>query len=738
MPDPAAQIADLRHRLNEADRLYRLGEPTGMSDQDWDHALKQLEQLEADHPDAAADGLDNSPTQRVGGEPIAGFNTVEHSSPMLSIDNTYSRAELENWINRTAKTLGVEQFDMVLEPKVDGVALALRYEHGRLTQALTRGDGTKGDDITHNIKTVRSIPLQLSYSNTQAVPERSEGADQPAGSIPPVLETRGEIFMPEDVFAKLNAQREAEGQELYANPRNTTAGNLKQKDPRKVAPGLQFIAYGKGQVEPDPFETHTDFTAALKTLGVPIHEHEDSVHSADEAWAWIERFDKLRHTLPYATDGVVIKVNRYDQQQQLGANSKAPRWCIAYKFAAEQATTKLLEVNWQVGKTGKLTPRATMEPVFLAGTTVTHATLHNYGEVLRKGIMLGDTVTIEKAGEIIPQVVSAVAEERTGQEQSIVPPDQCPECKTPVDIENDARRINELASHERKVEREKAKAEKEDRPPEPIAPPSPLGTEDETARYCPNPECPAQFRERLIHFVGRNQMDIDALGEKTIHQLADAGLLKNLGDIFTLKDHRDRLLELERMGEKKVDNLIAGVEEAKSRGLRRVLAGLTIRHVGTGGAKRLSQHFGSIDALMEADEETIASIEDVGPITAASVHQFLDNPAGRRVIQELKTHGVDLTEEIKRPTPGSDPVGDDNPFAGKTIVLTGTLEHYKRNDLKTILEDLGAKVSGSISKNTDLLIAGEKAGSKLTKAQSLGVEVWNEAQLLENLPQAKA
>ncbi|XAM00416.1 NAD-dependent DNA ligase LigA [Phycisphaeraceae bacterium D3-23] len=736
MPDPAAQIADLRATLNNADRLYRLGEPTGMSDQEWDQALKQLEQLEADHPDLAAPGLDDSPTQRVGGEPIAGFETIEHSSPMLSIDNTYNRAELENWINRTAKSLGVEQFDMVMEAKIDGVALALRYEDGRLIQALTRGDGTQGDDITHNIKTVRSIPLQLSHNTPQAVPEHSEGADHPPGNLPAVLECRGEIFMPADIFAKLNAQREADGQELYANPRNTTAGNLKQKDPRNVSPGLRFIAYGKGEVSPDTFDTHTDFTAALNTLGVPIHEHEDVVSNADDAWAWIEQFDQLRHDLPYATDGVVIKVNRYDQQQQLGANSKAPRWCIAYKFAAEQATTKLLEVNWQVGKTGKLTPRATMEPVFLAGTTVTHATLHNYGEILRKGIMLGDTVTIEKAGEIIPQVVAAVAEERTGEEEIITPPDQCPECKTPVDIENDARRISELASHERKVEREKTKAKKEDRAPEVIAPPSPLGTEDETARYCPNPECPAQFRERLIHFVGRNQMDIDALGEKTIHQLADAGLLKNLGDIFTLKDHRDALLELDRMGEKKVDNLVAGVEAAKSRGLRRVLAGLTIRHVGTGGAKRLSQHFGSIDALIAADEEAIADIEDVGPITAASVRQFLDNPAGQRVIQELKDHGVDLTEAIKKnPVTGDDSADESTggPFAGKTIVLTGTLEHYKRNDLKQILEDLGAKVSGSISKNTDLLIAGENAGSKLTKAQGLGVEVWDEAKLLDSI-----
>lgn len=367
-----------------------------------------------------------------------------------------------------------------------------------------------------------------------------------------------------------------------------------------------------------------------------------------------------------------------------------------------------------------------MAPVFLAGTTVTHATLHNYGEILRKDIRLNDTVVIEKAGEIIPQVVQPVTDLRTGDEQAIVPPAECPDCGTPVDVEQDRKRVEELASYEKKVQKEKDKAEKEDRPPEVIEKPSELGTEDETARYCPNPECPAQFRERLVHFVGRNQMDIDALGEKTIHQLADAGLLNNLGDIFRLKDHRDELLALDRMGEKKVDNLIEGVERAKARGLQRVLAGLTIRHIGAGGSKRLAQAFGSIDALLEADEETIAAVDDIGPITAASVHNFLHNPAGQHVIAELRTAGVDLTEEQIE-------VATDSPFAGKKIVITGTLEHYGRNDLKKLLESLGAKVSGSISKNTDLLIAGEKAGSKLSKAQELQVETWDEAALLKAL-----
>ncbi|MGB0767824.1 MAG: NAD-dependent DNA ligase LigA [Phycisphaeraceae bacterium] len=717
MSDPAQQAEQLRDKLNEADRLYRLGQETGMSDLAWDQTLRALEQLEADHPHLVTP---DSPTQRVGGEPIDGFETRPHSSPMLSIDNTYNRDELDAWYTRTRKLADAETIQIVMEPKVDGVALALRYEQGRLVQALTRGDGTKGDDITHNIKTVRHIPLQL---RLQA------GAERSAADIPETLEVRGEIYLPQDVFDAVNADKAARGEDPFMNPRNTTAGTLKQKDPAKVIRGLQFVAYGKGEVSDDAaYDTHTNFIAAIKQLGLPVHRHESTVDSAEEAWQWIRDFDQLRHNLPFATDGVVIKVNDYALQDRLGVTSKAPRWCIAYKFAAEQARTKLLDVAWQVGKTGKLTPRATMQPTLLAGTTVTHATLHNFGEILRKDIRLGDTVVIEKAGEIIPQVVEAVTDLRDGSEQKIAAPNECPECATPVEIEYDSKRLNELAVHKRAVEREKAKAEKESRDPEEFTPPAPLGTEDETARYCPNPECPAQFRERMIHFVGRNQMDIDALGEKTIVQLADAGLLNNLGDIYRLKDKRDELLALERMGEKKVDNLIEGVEQSKGRRLTRVLAGLTIRHVGTGGAKRLAQHFGDIDKLSAATEDEIAAIEDVGPITAASVRQFLDNPAGQRVIQELKDAGVDLTEDIRIQV-----VEGDNPFAGKTIVITGTLESHGRSELKTILENLGAKVSGSVSKNTDLLISGEKAGSKLKKAQDLGVEVWDEAKLLTHL-----
>jgi len=712
MPSPQQRIETLREQVRHHNRLYYVEATQEISDQDYDQLLKELEQLEAEHPELKTD---DSPTQRVGGEPIEGFETVEHTVPMQSIANTYSQDELRAWFDRTVKSLARQQaqgeldqqagqlfetvdpdgdsvgdggsgdqavqLPMSLEPKVDGVALSLRYEGGKLTRALTRGDGTKGDDITHNIRTVEAIPLQLMSDKAEP---------------PDTFEVRGEVYLPNDVFVSINEQREGDGQERFANPRNATAGTLKQKDPTKVIRGLRFFAHGPGVMEPaDAARDQVDFFKLCRDLGVPTNPHIETADTLDQAWDYIEGFDETRRTLSYGTDGVVIKVASFALHKVLGANSKAPRWCIAYKFAAEQTQTKLLEVAWQVGKTGKLTPRATMEPVFLAGTTVSHATLHNYGEIQRKDIRIGDTVVIEKAGEIIPQVVEVVPDERPNDTQPIAAPEQCPECGSEVNIE------------------------------------APDG-ETETARYCINPDCPAQLRERLIHFVGRNQMDIDALGEKTIHQLCDAELLHTLGDIFSLHEKRDQLLQLERMGEKKVDNLIKGVEESKSRGLARVLAGLTIRHVGSSGSKALARHFGDIDALAKATVEELAELEDMGPITAESVHQFFHSDAGQSVVQELKDAGLDLTQDVPAAP------AEDSPFAGKKIVITGTLERYQRNELKDKLEALGAKVSGSVSKNTDLLIAGEQAGSKLDKAEKLGTQVWHEQRLLEALGESES
>ena len=771
MPDPAQQIADLRATLNEADRLYRLGSETGMSDRAWDEALKQLEQLEAQHPDLAKPGLDTSPTQRVGGEPIDGFQTIGHSSPMLSIDNTYSRGELDTWISRTAKSLGVEEFGMVMEPKVDGVALALRYEHGTLVQALTRGDGAKGDDITHNIRTVRSIPLEL--------------ADADRG-VPDILEARGEVFLPADAFAALNAQREKDGQDLFANPRNTTAGTLKQKDPKNVAPGLRFIAYGKGEVSPDTYETYTGFTAALRALGIPIHEHEAVVTSADDAWAWIEKFDQLRHTLPYATDGLVIKVNRYDQQRELGANSKAPRWCIAYKFAAEKATTKLLEVNWQVGKTGKLTPRATMTPTLLAGTTVTHATLHNADQIANKDIRIGDHVVIEKAGEIIPQVVRVLPENRTGKEKPIPVPKVCPKCSTAVDASG-----------------------------------------DEVDLRCPNPECPAQLRERLIYFSGRNQMDIDGLGPEVIDQLLDRGMVSQYADLYGLDE--DALAELThestnrgkvvlvKLGKKNASRIVESLGRSKEHSLAKVLGSLGIRHIGSSTAKLIASKFDGLASLLEAEKDAVliatketGYLEDIQKLRTAanSLHASLHSETGTKLVSEArersKSTPVNEVKLLLESIPNKQNWGnvqwgksgggrkdhllhhyqtlDDlliaspedffdifdksvvghslysyitsdqgrstllglrqaglrmesamisprndghSEISGKKFVITGSFPGYTRNALKEKLESLGAKVTGSISKNTDVLLAGDKPGSKLRDAEQLNIEVWS-------------
>ncbi|MEM8784162.1 MAG: NAD-dependent DNA ligase LigA [Planctomycetota bacterium] len=690
------RAAKLRRELHEHNRRYHVDASPTITDQQYDELLEELARLEAEHPDLAAE---DSPTRRVGGEPIEGFETVPHAVPMLSIDNTYDRDELRAWYERTLKALAKEQtpedssgsplfveggpeqaaeIRLACEPKVDGVALSLRYENGSLVRAVTRGDGTRGDDVTHNVRTIRAIPLALRASTE---------AERPA-----VLEARGEVFMPDDVFTEVNRQREAEGLDLFMNPRNSTAGSLKQKDPAKVVRGLRFFAHGLGEVEPaEAFASHGGFLAALREFGLPTNPAIDTASGFDEAWRYIENFDQRRGELGYATDGVVLKVDRLADQAVLGATSKSPRWCVAFKFPAERVRTVLRGVEVQVGKTGKLTPRAVMDPVLVAGTTVRHATLHNFGEVARKDLRVGDTVVIEKAGEIIPQVIEAVVDERPEDAKPIAPPDACPVCATGVQIET--------------VE------------------------DQETARYCPNPDCPAQLRERLIHFAGRKQMDIDALGDKTVHQLVDAGLLTSIGDVFRLHEKRDAIVALDRMAEKKADNLLAGIEASKARGLARVLGSLTIRHVGGSGGKAIARGFGSLDALRAADVEAIAAVDDIGPITAASLHDFLHSDAGRTVFDDLSAAGVDLTE----PMAAASRESTESPFAGRKIVLTGTLESFTRPDLAEKLESLGAKVTGSVSKNTDLLIAGEAAGSKLDKAARLGVEVWDEAKLLEAL-----
>jgi DNA ligase (NAD+) len=673
------RIDELREQIRHHDRKYYVEARPEISDQQYDALLDELKQLEQEHPELVTP---DSPTQRVGGEPLEGFTTVTHALRMLSIDNTYNREDLLAWSGRVEKALGEEgagELSYVAEPKIDGVAVSLRYEGGRLVLGATRGDGRRGDDITQNVRTIRAIPLSLA-----------------ASGYPDVLEVRGEIFMPAAEFQRLNSLRRKQGDEPFANPRNATAGTLKQLDSRNVAERrLDFIAHGRGEVSEEPFDSYRQFLKKIQAWGVPTNPLTRVCKSIDDVWAMIEEFEPRRAELPYGVDGMVIKVDRYDQQEQLGYTSRFPRWCIAYKYAAEQGITRLLHVDWQVGKTGKLTPRATMEPVFLAGTTVQHATLHNLGEILRKDIHIGDTVVIEKAGEIIPQVIRAITEERGKDARPIKPPTKCPECGGDVEAEHD-------------------------------------DSGKETARYCLNPECPAQLRERLIHFAGRDQMDIDGLGEKVIIQLTEGGLVGSFGDIFALHERRDEVLKLERMGEKKADNLFAAIEAVKDRGLARVLVGLGVRHVGSTASRIIAEHYGSMDKLLRAGEEDIESFEidgkksGIGPEIAKSLYAFLHSNTGRHVIEELREAGVSLEMPREAATGAA---GDE--LAGKTFVVTGTLARYSRDEIQDLIARHGGKAASSVSKNTDYLIAGEKAGSKLDKANSLGVQVLSEDEFLK-------
>ena len=740
--DPAQRVAELRALLHRANRVYYAGETPIMSDREFDERLKELADLEAAHLDLEDP---NSPTQRVGGDPIKGFKTVKHSVPMLSIDNTYSRAEVDAWVARMHKALGSGADGLfggsatrfVCEPKIDGVALSVRYEQGRFVRALTRGDGEKGDDVSHAARTIASLPLVIE------------------GDCPAVLEVRGEVYIPLSVFERINAEREAEGEELFMNPRNACAGTLKNLNPKVAASRhLGFIAHGRGEVSQDFGDGHAAYCERIAALGIPVGEHRTVRDDADGIFEAIAEIDALRGQLEYAIDGVVVRVDAYAQQQALGWTSKSPRWCIAYKYPAERKTTKLIRVDHQVGKTGKITPRAVLEPVVLAGTTVQHATLHNYGRArdaqafdagkpLGKATDLreGDTVYVEKAGEIIPQVMGVDLPSRPKNARKVTPPDACPVCAGTVEIE----------------------------PAEAHETPS-----LETVRRCINPECPAQVREKLVWFAGRKQMDIEGLGESTIDQIrathlpaddprrAELGVppdtpsitLDHFADIFRLPEHRDALLTLDRMGEKKVDNLIAGIEAAKSQGLARVLGGMGIRHVGSSTSKALCRLYPDLDALLAAPEpalrpktlkkEEAAKLgfpEDpkdrpetgLGSLTAPAVHAYLHSEAAQHAFDALRQAGVDLTSAEYTERPETPP---DSPFAGKTVVLTGSLDHYERTDLSEILERLGAKVSGSVSKKTDLVIAGESAGSKLAKAQDLGIEVWDEPKLLAALAEA--
>jgi DNA ligase (NAD+) len=686
------RIGKLREELNHHNYLYYVRNRPEISDQDYDRLIHELSELEAAHPELLTP---DSPTQRVGGEPIESFRSVEHAVRMMSIDNTYSEEEVRKFDERIRKGLGAGATPRyVLEPKVDGIAVSLRYEKGVLTLAATRGDGRRGDDITANVRTIRSVPLRLHAG------ERGKSAS--AVEVPQVLEVRGEIYMPNSVFQKLNQALEAEGKEGFANPRNATGGTLKQLDSRIAASrSLRFVAHGLGEVKPQPFDSYWDFMQAVSGMGIPLPEHVQKADTIDEVVAAIHAFETTRGKLAYQTDGMVVKVDSFAQREKLGVTSKAPRWVIAYKYAAEQAQTRLLGCTWQVGRTGKLTPVAGLEPVFLAGTTVKRASLHNIDQIDRLGVHLGDTVVIEKAGEIIPQVVQVVEEKRPKGAQRIGIPHQCPSCGTKIEKEEGVPDIR-----------------------------------------CYNPACPAQLKERLRFFCARGQMNIERLGDKLIDKLVDAGLIKTFADIFLLR--ASSLEELERMGEKSAQKVIDSIQAARDRGLDRLLGGLGIRHIGRTVAFTLAQNFGSLEALAGASVERIALIHSIGEVIAQAAYDFFHSESGKEAVAALKGVGIDPKMKVVQ-TPkaaeaglfdaaeGAAAAGADQPLAGQSIVVTGTLPTMGRDEIEELILQLGGKAAGSVSKKTAFVVAGESAGSKLEKAKELGIPVLNEAEFLKKV-----
>lgn len=664
MKQAEKRIKELQEVLTQYGyEYYVLDKPT-ISDHEYDQLLRELISLENQFPQFITP---DSPTQRVGGEVLEGFKKVEHRVPMLSLSNAFNEQDLRDFDRRVRQALG-EDYEYVCELKIDGLAISLRYENGKFVQGATRGDGTVGEDITVNLRTVKSIPLKLKENVT--------------------IEVRGECFMPKKSFVELNRQREAKGEELFANPRNAAAGSLRQLDPKIAASrNLDVFLYSIGENHVSHIEKHSEFLDYLDQIGLKTNKERKVCPTLDDVLKYVEEWESKRPELPYEIDGIVIKVDRFDQQKKLGYTVKSPRWAIAYKFPAEEVETKLIDVELSVGRTGVVTPTAILEPVRVAGTTVQRASLHNEDLIKEKDIRVGDFVIIKKAGDIIPEVVRPLPEKRTGEEQPFAMPEQCPECGSEL-----------------------------------------VRLDEEVALRCINPKCPAQIREGLIHFVSRNAMNIDGLGEKVITQLFDKNLVSNVADLYKLK--YDQLIVLERMGDKSVNNLLSAIEASKDNSLERLLFGLGIRHVGAKAARILAEHYEHIDRLMAATEEELQSINEIGEKMANSIVTYFQLPEVKELITELKNLGVNVTYKGPKVS-RSEQI--ESAVAGKTIVLTGKLERYSRSEAKEKLEQLGAKVTGSVSKNTDVVIAGTDAGSKLKKAQDLGIEVWNEEQLVEVL-----
>ena len=663
--ETSARHAALAGEIRRHDHAYYVEARPAISDSEYDRLYRELLDLERDFPALATA---DSPSQRVGGKPLSAFQSSVHRARMMSLDNTYSQAEVREFVARVQKLLPDETLEWVVEPKVDGLAINLRYEHGLLTVGATRGDGTTGDDITANLKTIRSLPLRL-----------------PAA--PALMEVRGEVFLAKESFARLNAERVAAGEEPFANPRNAAAGSLKQLDPALVAHRrLGILLYGLGHCEGGEVPTtQVDVLAWLKTLGFKTPERTWFCRSVEELLAAIDELDHLRDQFSYETDGAVIKLNSLALRERVGVTSKAPRWGMAYKYAAEQAETRLNAITIQVGRTGALTPVAELEPVLLAGSTVRRATLHNEDELRRKDIRIGDTVLIEKAGEVIPAVVAVVTSKRTGQEKTFEFPKQCPECGSAVSRAS--------------------------------------GDDAAVVWRCTNPDCPAQVRGRIEHWCARGAMDIEGGGEVLSAQLVRSGLVHDVADLYKLS--LDELSNLERMGEKSAQNFLDGLAASRTRDLWRLLFGLGILHVGAGVAKALGRAFPTLDDVFAASIQQLAEVEDIGDVIAQSLIQWHGDDRNRQLVERLRRAGLNFTSALHNPAAAL------GPFAGQTFVLTGTLPTMSREQAAAKIEALGGKVSSSVSKKTDYVVAGVEAGSKLEKAQKLGVKIIDEAEFLK-------
>src|SRR5580692_6234975 len=662
--DVENKIEALREKIRHHEYLYYVVDDPEISDLEFDKLMQQLKDLEAQHPELIRA---DSPTQRVGGKPREGFVKVPHSSPMLSLDNTYSEEELRDWERRVHELSGRKDVDYVCELKLDGMSLALIYEDGKLVRGITRGDGTIGEDVTLNVRTVRSVPLSIAK-------EKLKKAGLPAD-----CEIRGELLMPLAAFKSMNDERERKGLSLFANPRNATAGTVRQLESRVTAERrLDYFSYMLLRDGRTYFDRHSKTLDALDAAGFKVNRNRKLVHSMEEVWAFIQQWAGRRESLAYEIDGIVVKVDRTALQDELGFTGKAPRWAIAYKYAARAGITKLEDIRVQVGRTGKLTPVAVLAPVLIGGTTVRNATLHNMDEIERLGVKIGDWVQVERGGDVIPKVAKVIDDkDHPRGKQEIEAPEKCPVCGTKV-----------------------------------------VRTEGEVDYRCVNANCPAKLLGTILHFASRGVMNIDGMGDALVNQLTERGLVKNVADIYKLT--KDDLLSLERMGDKSAQNILDEIENSKKLPLERVIYGLGIRMVGERTAQFLAEHFGSMEALESAGVEELQDVNEVGPRIAESIAEFFGIAANRKLVERLREAGLKLTGQKKQ---------RGTKLVGKTFVLTGTLAHFTRDEAKKMIEDAGGKVTGSVSKKTDYVVAGADAGSKLDKAKELGVHVIDEKEM---------